>query len=97
MGREMSKRLQQLLVRRDQIQARISDIQSRDRSRQRRLDTRRKILLGALLQHWMEDDDKLSQRVDQALEAFLTRAIDRQAFGLESPSPPKVRRPNSAA
>lgn len=92
----MSRQLQHLLARRDQIQARIHDIQNRDRARQRRLETRRKILLGALLQQWMEGSDNLSQRVGEALDGFLTRAVDRAAFGLESPTPPKKGRHSAA-
>lgn len=76
----MSTRLQQLLAKRDQLQARIRNMESKQKARERRLLTRKKILLGALLQEWMKEDSQLKKRVDEALVTFLKRSVDKEAF-----------------
>lgn len=50
---------------------------------QRRLDNRRKFLLGAYTLDAMERDATERQRVLSGLEKFLTRSADRAAFDLE--------------
>ena len=53
----------------------------------RRLDNKKKILLGAYLLDRMERDAKSSQKVLEGLDGFLTRPADREIFGLsQAPS-----------
>jgi hypothetical protein len=51
----------------------------------RRLDNKKKILLGAYLLDRMERDAKSSQKVLEGLDGFLTRPADRAVFGLSLP------------
>ena len=78
----MSKKLEQLLKKRSQLNAQIQQLRARDAAQKRKEDTRRKILLGALVMEMMEkgelDRDKLMKRLD----GFLTREIDRKLFEL---------------
>ena len=78
----MSKKLEQLLKKRSQLNAQIQQLRTRDAAQKRKEDTRRKILLGALVMEMMEkgelDRDKLMKRLD----GFLTLDIDRELFEL---------------
>ena len=78
----MSKRLSQLLKKREELSAQIQKIRAREATQKRKEDTRRKILLGALVMEMMSkgelDRDKLMKRLD----GFLTREIDRKLFEL---------------
>ncbi len=78
----MSKRLEQLLKKREELSAQIQKIRAREATQKRKENTRRKILLGALVMEMMSkgelDRDKLMKRLD----GFLTREIDRKLFEL---------------
>ena len=78
----MEDRLEKLKKKKEQLSARIQQIEAREKSKQRKQDTRRKILLGSLLQHWMEEDESIRGRVEQNLPTFLVRKIDRELFDL---------------
>ena len=78
-----------LLIRRRRLQARLDLQTACIKKRQRSLDTRKKVLLGALLLAWMDKQPKLRRQVQQALPQFLTRQVDRDVFGL----PPQGDRP----
>ena len=56
---------------------------------QRRLDNKKKILLGAFLLHQMECKIETRESVMRQLDVFLTRPADREVFGLpdKKPSP----------
>ena len=60
--------MEKLERRLEQLDARIKQAEGRERARERKQDTRREVLLGALLPDWME--------------WFLTRKMDRELFGL---------------
>ena len=50
---------------------------------ERKLDTRRKVLLGALMMELRKEDPAFDARVTDRLKTFLVRDIDRAAFGLD--------------
>ncbi len=55
---------------------------------QRSEDTRRKILIGAMVLGKMQDDPQTRQRILDDLDAFLTRNDDRALFSLPAlPTP----------
>lgn len=54
----------------------------------RRLDNKKKILLGAYLLDRMERDATSAGRVMQGLDGFLTRPADRAVFGLPAAPAP---------
>lgn len=53
---------------------------------QRTQDTRRKILIGAFMLDRMEKNEETKTKMIGQLDQYLTRADDRQLFGLE-PTP----------
>ena len=78
----MSKRLEQLLKKREELSAQIQKLKTREATQNRKEDTRRKILLTVLVMEMMFkeqlDRDKLMKRLD----GFLTLDIDRELFKL---------------
>jgi hypothetical protein len=76
----MADKLSQLLSRQEQLKAQLQLIQQQTSQEKRKLDTRRKILLGSLTLHLL-DTGKLDQQVIvQALDQFLTKPSDRLVF-----------------
>jgi large subunit ribosomal protein L7/L12 len=81
-AQEAAKQVKQLKAKRDMVEAR--KLQSLLKG-QRSDDTRRKILVGALVLDMMERDETTRQRFMDRLDKFLTRADDRALFKLPIP------------
>lgn len=78
----MNKRLEQLLKKREQLNAQIQKVKTKEASQKRKEDTRRKILLGALMMEMMERGELDKNKIRKRLDSFLTRDIDRSLFDL---------------
>lgn len=67
--------------------------------RTRTEDTRRKVLVGAMMLEHMEKNEATRSSVMAKLDAFLTRADDRELFGLppRDKNAPGEGEPNTAA
>ena len=78
----MNKRLESLLRKREELNAQIQKIKSKEAVQKRKEDTRRKILLGALLMEMMENSELDKNKIKKRLDSFLTRDIDRKLFDL---------------
>ncbi len=79
--------LAKLKSQRDKLEARIQAIEAREKVKERKAETRRKILIGAY--YW--DKAKAEQQIEpliQVMATYLTHDSDRQLFGL----PPSVSR-----
>ena len=76
----MSKKLEKLLQKREQLNAEIQKARARETAKKRKEDTRRKILLGALVIEMMDKGELDDGVIMKRLEAFLTRDIDRKLF-----------------
>ena len=81
----------------EQAEARLKALKDKQKAREQRLrqqqqaqnrkdDTRRKILLGALYLERMKSDKEVEERMKLALDKYLTADRDRALFGL----PPKA-------
>jgi hypothetical protein len=75
----MEDRLRELKTRQQRMEARKRTLLSQ---RERREDTRRKILVGALVLAQVERGEMSREALRSALSQFLTRPDDRQLFGL---------------
>lgn len=62
-----------------QAKARVQSIKAREASKQRKLDTRRKIILGGALMQFAETEPNLKQFIDRTI-SNLTRDADKKAF-----------------
>ncbi len=76
----MSKKLEKLLEKREQLNAEIQKARARETAQKRKEDTRRKILLGALVIEMMDKGELDDGVIMKRLEGFLTRDIDRKLF-----------------
>ncbi len=90
----MDKTMQELIKRKERAQARIKKINkdindklAREDSKKKKMETRRKILAGALVLQMLEGEEwpRDAAAFNAAMDQFLTRDQDRALFEL----PPK--------
>ena len=76
-----------------QKEAQLSRLKNRQRSKERKQETRRLIYHGRLLERFIEDGVISQEKYQQALERMLVRNYDREFFGLPlNPNEPKQER-----
>ena len=75
-----------LLQKKDQIEAQLRDLNARERLRERKDDTRRKIIAGALALEHAEIDPGFQATLLKLLNRYVVRSQDRALFDL----PPRV-------
>lgn len=85
----MTKRLEKLLEKRDTLNAEIQKVRARQSAQKRKENTRRKILLGALVQEMMANGELDEEMMMKRLDGFLTRDIDRNLFNFPIKEPAK--------
>jgi hypothetical protein len=77
-----SSTVEALLKRREQLDNRIQNLRTREKSQQRKNETRMKILAGAYLLEKHEKEGTFLELVS-AIDGFLYREKDRAIFGLK--------------
>ncbi|MCY3969428.1 MAG: mobilization protein [Acidobacteria bacterium] len=82
-----NERIAKLKQRRDQLSARLQRLQQAEKARQRKLRTRRLILIGSFFEARAAEDPDLRARILQGLDGFLTKPRDRALFDLPSEAP----------
>ena len=60
----------------------INQIEARQSVSKRTIETRKKILLGAILQEWVRTGELDQATIDQGLDRYLVRKQDRDLFEL---------------
>ena len=60
----------------------VNQIESRQSIDKRTIETRKKILLGAMLQEWVRTGEIEQSTFDRGLDRYLVRKRDRELFGL---------------
>ena len=60
----------------------LNQIEARESTNKRTIETRKKILLGAMLQEWVRTGEIEQFTFDQGLDCYLVRERDRELFGL---------------
>ena len=78
----MGKKLDELLKKREQLNAQIQKERNKQFQQKRKEDTRRKILLGALMIEMMKKGELDEKKILKRLSSFLTKNIDRKLFDL---------------
>ena len=76
----MSSRLEQLLKKQEELKAQIRKEKNQLVLAERKKDTRRKILLGALMLDLMKKGELDDKKIMKRLGGFLSRDTDRQLF-----------------
>lgn len=76
--------LEKLLKQRDQLNERIKTAQARERSKSRKADTRKKILIGAIAQTHMDNNpaSEFAGELRTLLNRHITKPKDRELLGL---------------
>ena len=80
----MATRLEKLRQQQEQLAERLKNELAKQKKRERKIDTRRKVLLGAFVQFLMEKDEEFKASVYSRLPSFLTRQVDREVFGFSA-------------
>lgn len=83
----MPKRLDDLKRNREQLNARIQKMEAAEKTRERKRQTRRKILVGAYHLDIANAQDQIDD-INQLMDSYLKRNSDRILFGLK-PLPQK--------
>ena len=81
----MKKRLEEITRKRDQLNAQIQQLKARERSEERKRDTRRKILIGGVILKLVKRGDWTQTQLQELLDRELILDRDRILFDL----PPK--------
>ena len=74
-------KIDKLKQQRKQLDARIQKLAAAESSRERKRDTRRKILVGSFYLDYVEKHNRKDE-LKQKLDGFLTRNTDRMLFDL---------------
>ncbi|MBW4473953.1 MAG: hypothetical protein KME45_26805 [Stenomitos rutilans HA7619-LM2] len=78
----MSGKLEKLLTKQQQLKEQIRQEKSKESQQQRKLDTRKKILAGAMVLEWINQGKFSEETLLAGLDGFLSRDQDRAVFGL---------------
>ena len=82
----MSSKLEQLLKKQEELKAQIRKEKNKLSQAERKLDTRRKILLGALMMDMMKKGELDEKKIMKRLDSFLSRDTDRKLFNFSTPN-----------
>lgn len=86
MGNEsLSDTLLKLKAQREKLNARIQKMEALEKERERKKDTRRKILIGAYYLDKARNENKMDE-LNQLMMNFLTRESDKVLFSMEESS-----------
>ena len=78
----MKSKLEQLLRKQEELKAQIRKEKNKLDQQERKNDTRRKILLGALMMDMMKKGELDEKKIMKRLDNFLTKEPDRKLFDL---------------
>lgn len=79
-----------------EIKARIKAAESREAKKRRAEDTRRKVIVGALMLEEARKNPKIGVQLTAMLRDKLTRPHDRALFGLDKTDTPSESKPDTA-
>ena len=82
MSSNRQDRIKELEVKKKQIQARIQKLKAAESAKKLKEDTRRKILLGAMVMKLIDKGYWSQDEIYQQLDKFLDKELDCQLFGL---------------
>jgi hypothetical protein len=70
------------LIKKSRAEKILNQIQARESTNKRAIETRKKILLGAMLQEWVRIGEIEQSTLDRGLDRYLVRKRDQELFGL---------------
>ena len=90
----MKSKLEQLLRKQEELKAQIRQEKNKLDQAERKKDTRRKILLGALMMDMMKKGELDEKKIMKQLDSFLTKETDRKLFNFPTLTKENSRRKN---
>jgi len=78
--KELLEKQEALLKKQSQIQEQLKDLKARGNTKKRKMDTRRKIIAGAITLHHAETDPEYREWLAKELRNFITRKTDKDLF-----------------
>ncbi len=78
----MSSKLEKMKAQQAQLQARINAEQQKEKDKQRKLDTRKKIVIGGTLLAMVKSGELSQERLDNMLDKNISSERDRNLLGL---------------
>ena len=75
-------KLEKLNLKREQLNAQIQAIKSKEASQKRKEDTRRKVLIGGVVMKMLKTGEMHQERLTQILDKHLEKDADRALFDL---------------
>ncbi len=75
-------RIEKLEAKKQQIDAQIDKLKALNSEEKRKLDTRKKILLGSWVLNQIDNGEIAEEEVMAKMDKYLTRNIDRRVFDL---------------
>lgn len=85
------EKLKKLEERQAQLRTQIQKLRAKESTEDRKRDTRRKIVLGAVLLEMVKSGDWSKEKLHNLLERKLTRPRDRELFGLALEPNPSIQ------
>ena len=82
----MASKLEQLLKKQEELKAQIRKEKNKLSQAERKLDTRRKILLGALMIEMIKKGELDEKKIMKRLDSFLSKETDRKLFDFSIPN-----------
>ena len=79
----MTTKLEQLKKKQEQLRLQIQKEQQKETAKKRKEDTRKKILIGAMVLEGMKNSEEYEQKILKNLDQYLTKERDRKLFELE--------------
>lgn len=73
-------KLDDLLKKRDQLNAQIQAAKAREQGKKRKLETRAKVILGGVMMKLARNDEKAMQRLKVLIAEQVTRESDQKTF-----------------
>ncbi len=77
-----TSKLDKLTLKREQLNAKIQAIKSKEASQKRKDDTRRKVLIGGVVMKMIKTGEMPQERLTQILDKHLEKDADRTLFDL---------------
>ena len=87
MPKTTEERIEELKRRKTQIEARLQALLASERWQERKRDTRRKVLAGAMILHLVEAGRFPKEEFLKMMDGFLTRDADRKLFDMPALTP----------
>lgn len=79
---ELEARLERIEKDKERVRKQLKELQAKERAEARKLDTRRKILMGSWVKSLLDSGAMTLEKFDESTRKFFTKPKDRELLGL---------------